>query len=144
MINAYMLKRSKSKSLSAQIRETEQELMNRQRRVGICNATLIRTIHQKLTAPTTLLLAGGIGFLIGELTQRPTHNGYSTANKTRPADTSPLRTAVNFITSIYTLYTALPLAWIIKSCHQPGASNLTPKQQIHPTLASVNRRRSKR
>ena len=147
MINAYMLKHSKSKSLSAQIKETEQELMNRQRRLGICNATLIRTIHRKLTAPTTLLLAGGIGFLLGELTRRPTHNSHSTANKTRPADTSPLRTALNLITSIYTLYTALPLAWIIKSCHQPGASGLTPKQQLHPTAASgvaESRRRSRR
>ena len=144
MINAYILKRSKSKSLSAQIRDTEQEVMNRQWRVGICNATLIRTIHQKLTAPTTLLMAGGIGFLIGELTQRPTHNSDSTVNKTRPADTSPLRTALNLITSVYTLYTALPLAWIINSCHQPGASGLTPKQQLHPTATSGNHRRSKR
>ena len=144
MINAYLLKCSKSKSLSDQIRETEQELMNRQRRVGICNATLIRTIHQKLTAPTTLLLAGGIGFLIGELTRRPTHNSDSTANKTRPADTSPLRTALNLISSVYTLYTALPLTWIIKSCHQSGTSDLTPKKQLHPTAASGNRRRSNR
>ena len=144
MINACLLKRSKSKSLSAQIREMEQAVMNRQRRLGICNATLIRTIHQKLTAPTTLLMAGGIGFLIGELTQRPTHNGDSTANKTCPADASPLRTALNLISSVYTLYTALPLAWIIKSCHQSGASGLTPKQQLHPAAASGNRRRSKR
>jgi hypothetical protein len=144
MINAYILKHSKIKSLSTQIRDAEQGVMNRQQRVSIHNATLIRTIHQKLTAPTTLLMAGGIGFLIGELTQRPTHNSDSTVNKPRPADTSPLRTALNLITSVYTLYKALPLAWIIKSHHQLGTSGLTPKRQFHPTAGSGNRRRSNR
>ena len=144
MINAYILKLRKIKSLSRQIRNAEQEIINRQQRVSIRNATLIRTIHQKLTAPATLLMAGGIGFLIGELTQRPTHNSDSTVNKPRHAGTSPSRAALNLITSVYTLYKALPLAWIIKSYQQLGTRDLTPKRQFHRTAASGNRRRSNR
>ena len=118
MIKAYLLKRSKSKSLRAQIRAAERELLNRQQRVGVRTATLVRNIHQKVTAPATLLLAGGIGFILGELTQRQTAKSRGAADKVRTTETTPLRTGLNLITSIHTLYTALPLAWMMKSFHQ--------------------------
>ena len=118
MIKDYLLKRNKPKSLRAQIKAAERELLNRQRRVGVRTATLVRNIHQQVTAPATLLLAGGIGFILGELTQRQTTQSRGSAGKLRATETTPLRTALSLMTSIHTLYTALPLAWMMKSFHQ--------------------------
>ena len=118
MIKAYLLKRNKSKSLRAQIRAAERELLNRQHRVGVRTATLVQNIHHQVTAPATLLLASGIGFILGELTQRQTTKSRGAAGKLRTTETTPLRTALNLMTSIHTLYTALPLAWMMKSFHQ--------------------------
>ncbi len=116
MIKAYLLKRNKAKSLRTQIRNVERELLNHQRRVGVRTATLIRKIQQQMA---TLLLASGMVFILGELTQRQTTKSRGAACKLRITETTPLRTtALNLITSIYTLYTALPLAWMMKSFHQ--------------------------
>ncbi len=118
MIKAYLLKRNKSKSLRAQIRAAEQELLNRQQRTGIRTVTLVRKIQQQLTAPIILLLAGGMGFILGELTQRQTAKSRGAADKLSTTETTPLRTGINLITSIHTLYSASPLAWMMKSFHQ--------------------------
>ena len=83
MIKAYLLKRNKSKSLRTQIRNVERELLNRQRRTGVRTATLVRKIQQQMTAPATLLLAGGIGFILGELTQCQTAKSRGAADKLR-------------------------------------------------------------
>lgn len=121
MIKADRLKRNKPKSLilRTQIGDAERELLNRQRRVEVSTDTLVRNIHREVTAPATLLLAVGIGFILGELTQRQ-------STRTRVAaitETSPLKTALNLMTSIHTLYTALPLAWLLKSFHQQAQDN---------------------
>ena len=97
MIKTYLSSVSKSKSLTAQIREAEQQILIRQRGVGVRAATLIKKIHQELTAPSTLLLTVGIGFIIGELTKRQTTNNRDTANKQRTTETSALRTALNLL-----------------------------------------------
>ena len=117
MIKTYLLKRTKSKSLKAQIGAVERKLLNRHQRVGVRTATLVRKIQQQMTAPATLLLAGGMGFILGELTQRQTAKSRGAADKLRTTKTTPLRTGLNLITSIHTLYTALPLAWMMKSFH---------------------------
>jgi len=148
MIKAYLLKRNKPKSLKAQIRAAERELMNRQQRVGVRTATLVRNIHQQVTAPATLLLAGGIGFILGELTQRQSAKSRSAAGKLRTTETTPLRTALNLMTSIHTLYTALPLAWLMKSFYQPDLSGQSSERQFQPMTSAPNatdsRRRSRR
>lgn len=149
MMKTYFLSVNKPMSLTAQIRDAERQVLIRQRMVDVRTATLIRKIHQQMTAPATLLLAGGIGFIIGELTKRQTPNNRGTADKPRAAETTPLRTALKLMTSFHTLYTALPLAWIIKSFHQPGASGRSPERQVHPAAAASgaaggNRRRSRR
>lgn len=64
MINAYLLKRDKPKSLRIQIGDAERERLNRQRRLGVGTVTLLRNSHQQLTAPIALLLAGGIGYIL--------------------------------------------------------------------------------
>ena len=117
MIKAYLLKRNKSKSLRTQIRNVERELLNRQRRTGVRTATLVRKIQQQMTAPATLLLAGGIGFILGELTQCQTAKPRGALEEPRASETTPLRTALNLMTLVHTLYTALPLAWMMKSFH---------------------------
>ena len=149
MIKTYLSSVSKSKSLTAQIREAEQQIVIRQQGVGVRSATLVKKIHQQMTAPSTLLLAVGIGFIIGELTKRQTPNNLGTADKQRATETSPLRTALNLMTSVHTLYTALPIAWMIKSFHLQGTSGsqaCEQQAQPEPTAPGVagNRRRSRR
>ena len=149
MIRVYLSSVSKSRSLTAQIRAAEQQIVIRQQGVGVRTATLIKKIHQEITAPSTLLLAGGIGFIIGELTRRQTTNIRDTANKQNTTETSPLRTALNLITSVHTLYMALPIAWKVKFFGKPGTSSRqVPQQQAQPVSAASdsadNRRRSRR
>ncbi|HEY8096694.1 MAG TPA: hypothetical protein VIE65_11475 [Methylobacter sp.] len=125
------------KSLTAQINAAERQVLNRQQEVGIRTATLVRNIHQQMTAPATLLLAGGIGFIIGELTKRQTSKKRpGTVDKPQATESSPLRIALNLITSARTLYTALPLVWMMKSYCQPDASGQTPSRHSQPMTAS--------
>jgi hypothetical protein len=149
MIRVYVSSVSKSRSLTAQIRAVEQQIVIRQQGVGVRTATLIKKIHQEITAPSTLLLAGGIGFIIGELTRRQTTNIRDTANQQNTTETSPLRTALNLITSVHTLYMALPIAWKVKFFGKPGTSSRqVSQQQAQPVSAASdsadNRRRSRR
>lgn len=127
----YRQKQSVTRSLKYRIRDAEAQLLNRQRKVDTRTAALIRNIHQQITAPSTLLLAGGIGFIIGEFTKRHDSKQRDTTDQPVTAQTSPLKTALNLFGSMRTLYTALlPLAWIIKSYHQPGKTKSRDKN-IH-------------
>jgi hypothetical protein len=136
MIKTYLSSVSKAKSLTVQIRDAEKQVLNSQQRVGIRTATLIRNIHQQMTAPASLLLAGGLGFILGELTTRKNLNSCGTADKSRTSETTPLRTALNLLTSVHTLYTALPIAWIVKSFYQPGSSDRqATERQARPAAA---------
>jgi len=143
MSRTYLPSVRKSGSLESKISDVERQVLQRQQRVGIRTTTLIQKIHQQMTAPATLLLAGGIGFIMGELTARQTPNSGGNADKPRAAETSPLTTALNLITSVRTLYMALPIAWIMKSFNQPGASGRqASNRQSHPAYS--NRRSSRR
>ncbi len=149
MIKTSLLNRSKSRSLTAQIREAEQQILIRQQGVGVRTATLIKKIHQEITAPSTLLLAGGIGFILGELTERQTTNNRDTTNKQHTTETSPLSTVLNLLSLAHTLYAALPITWMIKSFHKPRAADrqAVERQSLPVSAASgaaSNRRRSKR
>ncbi len=119
--------RSKAKSLTAQIRDAEHQVLSRQRRVETRAGTLIQNIHQEMTATSTLLLASGIGFIIGELTKCQTRNFTGTTDDCHLTKTTPLRIALNLLTSVRTLYTALPIAWMIKSFCQPVVSCQAPE-----------------
>lgn len=57
-------------SLTVQITKAERQLQNRHRSVRVCGATLGRTLHERMTDPVLLLWAGGLGFFLGEFTQR--------------------------------------------------------------------------
>jgi len=96
--------------LAIQIGEAERRLQNRRRLVQIRGAALRQMLHQRMTSPVMLLLAGGLGFFMGELTRRPTP-------QSRGTDRSPdsgypfFETVLNFIklaTWVRALFAALP------------------------------------
>ncbi len=130
-----LLNRNKTNSLTTQIRDAERQVLNRQRKVDFRTDTLMRNIHQLMTAPATLLLASGIGFIIGELTKRQPSVVNATSDKPVAPETSPLRVALNLITSIQSLYSALPIVWMMKTFYPPAPSGQTPEQQVHPAMA---------
>ena len=135
---------SKSTSLTAQIRDAEQKILIHRRGVGVRATTLIKKIHHEMTAPSTLLLAGGIGFIIGELTKRQTINSPDATNIQSTVQISPLKTALNLITLMHSLYIALPVSWKSKLFHQLCASGRqTPERQNQPT-SEANPRRPER
>jgi hypothetical protein len=137
MIKSYLSSVNKSKSLTAQIRDAEQKILLRNRGVGFRADMLIKKIHQEMTAPSTLLLTVGIGFIIGELTKRQTSNNRGTANKQRTLETSPLRTALNLLASVHTLYTALPIVWMVKFFHKPHASGRQPPERQSQPISTA-------
>lgn len=115
----YFLKRQKAKSLTAQIMAMERQILHRQHVIHRRGDSLVKKLRQQLAEPTTFLLAGGIGFIFGELTQCQSIPSSSTTDQSKTDETSPLINALNLITTARTLYMALPIAWIMKgSRHQ--------------------------
>ncbi len=112
-----------SKRLTDSISDAELQLSNRQRQINVRTTQLVHDIHRQMTAPASLLLAGGIGFLMGELTQRNPPKIQSNPNATPSVDTTPLQDLLKLITFGRTAYTTLlPLAWMVKSFRQRDAS----------------------
>ena len=109
-------------SLSARIKDADQQVLNRKRKIDIGTAALTRKMREQMIAPTTFIFAASIGFLLGEITKREPSKIRSINDKPSTAELSPLRTALSLVTSIQTLYTALPIAWMIKTFSERGAS----------------------
>ena len=82
MVTGLRNPRPPTSSLNDRIREAGCQLQNRRRLVGVRGAALGRTLHRRMAAPAMLLLAGGMGFLMGEFTRRQTP-------RSRGADRSP-------------------------------------------------------
>lgn len=130
----------KSKSLNAQIRDAERRVLNRQQAIDVRTATLIQTIHQQTIAPATLLLAVGIGFILGELTKPPKKFRSITTNKPPTTTTTPLKTALNLMSSARTLYaTILPLVWMLKSF--PQSRSQVRSRAFQPVMRSHQKSR---
>ena len=89
MIKAYFANVRKSSSLTAKIRDAEQQLLTRQRRVGVRTDALIKNIHRQMTAPSTLLMTVGIGFILGELTKPRSSSNHPVSGKQRTNGASP-------------------------------------------------------
>lgn len=63
---------SKSRgSLGQQIRLAAKQVAEHRQAASFHRAALGERIHERLTAPSTLLFAAGTGFVIGELTSQP-------------------------------------------------------------------------
>lgn len=115
-------------SLNAQIKDTQQRLLNRQRKIDSLTITLVQKSQQQMIAPATLLLACGIGFILGELTQCCYRS-----SGTQTSDTSPLKKALNLLAVARTLYPVLSLAWMMQSRHQSGTSSQKHEQKTRTT-----------
>ena len=107
--------RCKLKSLNAEIFAAERRLALRRTHVTECNSRFLRHLHQRMTAPLTLLLAGGTGFMFAELTKRRTLVTRRKNQASLVTETTGLSSALHYITLIYDLYTVLPLILLIKS-----------------------------
>jgi hypothetical protein len=97
-------------SLNAQIKAAERQVSIRQQQVGVRAARLARQLDRDISAPSSLLLAAGIGFVSGELTRRQAPPAQS-ANPPPAPQPSVLQTTLNLFASAYHLYAALPVAW---------------------------------
>lgn len=111
-----------SGTLAAQIEETERQLMIRQRRAHIHADTLFRDLQKEMTSPTTLVVASEVGFILGELTRRPSESERKTANResdhaSRADKASPLKEALDLGSLLAAIYQAVPLAWIVDTFH---------------------------
>lgn len=62
-------------SLAEQIAATERRLLNRQQLIGLRRTLLTQHIRDKMTSPVALLVAGGAGFIIGDLTRSKPRQG---------------------------------------------------------------------
>jgi hypothetical protein len=107
----------KSPSLKAQINAAERQIAQQQRRVDTCTAVLVKKVQQqaqkeRVVTPATLLLAGSIGFIFAELSQCSVRKNRS-SNHHATVEPSPLKIALDLITSVLTLYTVLPLAFTL-------------------------------
>ncbi|MCD2451630.1 hypothetical protein GO003_014640 [Methylicorpusculum oleiharenae] len=111
----YFLKRQKAKSLAAEIKAMERQILLRQHVIHMRGDCLVKKLRQQLSEPTTFLLAGGIGFVFGELTKCQSIQSSGTSDQSKTAEPSPLINALNLFTTARTLYMALPIAWMMKS-----------------------------
>lgn len=110
-----------SGTLAEQIKAVEHRIMSRQQGVHVRTDILVKDLHRQMTLPSTLLLAGGIGFIVGELTKRPPKKERRFAART-DADVTPLKKAVNFMSLLRSFYQALPLVWIMDVLFPEDAS----------------------
>lgn len=93
---------------SRQIRDAERQVQRRQQQIGVRAHGFARSLRLQMASPTVLLLAGGAGFVFGELT-RPTP---ACPGQPSASARSPLWTALDLINSAQAVYAALPPSWI--------------------------------
>ncbi|WP_196240002.1 hypothetical protein [Candidatus Methylobacter oryzae] len=129
------------KLLEDEIKDAESQVLTRQQVIDLRTTLLVRKIYQEMTEPASLLLAGGIGFVISEITKRRPVKVRDTAGKAAAAVASPLNVAMSLLTSARTLYTALPIAWLVKSGYRPGTPARKAGQPAPPPRTIPNRRR---
>ena len=100
---------SELKSLAAEIKDAELQVLECQRMVIVRADTLMQKTQQQMTAPASLLLAGCIGFVIGELTKSKSFELHGTIEEPRVAETTDisqtLMRALNQLATINALYT---------------------------------------
>lgn len=108
-MSGYTSNESEFKSLTAQIRDAELQVLERRRMVISCADTLLQKTQQQMTAPSNLLLACGIGFILSELTKSKFSESHRTTGTSRTAETVDISrlftTTLNIMTSINALYT---------------------------------------
>lgn len=113
-------KLKKYTSLNAQIQDAESQIASRRHMVGARTATLIEDIHSSITAPSSLLLAGEMGFIMAEFSKCPAPNVPDTGGEAKAGETGTtlFKSSVNLMLSAYTLYQALPVSWLLRGFFQ--------------------------
>lgn len=108
-------------SLDAQISHAERQLAERRRSIKTDGAVLLSSLRKQMTAPASLLLAGGIGFVAGELSHCPARaRSAPTSVRTDRSEVptrSYLSAALSLLLSAHAVYKALPIAWLAKHLH---------------------------
>ncbi len=112
LANRHKLKNSTS--LNAQIKDAEQQLLLRHQSISLGSKKLINDIHLQMTAPASLLLAGSVGFVSGELTRCPSAKLSDAYSRPLLLQAEGLKSAFSLIISIFTLYNAFPTALLRK------------------------------
>lgn len=121
----------KPASMNTEIENTERQILNHQHAVDSRAHSLAGKIQQQMFKPSNLLLAVGIGFIAGELTQK----GCSTTDDPNATETSPLKVALSLVGSARTLYAALPLVLMLTSRYRTDG--------LEPSMKANNAQRTK-
>ena len=121
----------KPASINTEIKNTGQQILNHQDVVDSRAHALAGKIQQQMVKPANLLLAVGIGFIAGELTQK----GCSTADNPNATETSPLKVALSLVGSARTLYAALPLVLMLTSRYKTN--------EFEPSMKANDAKRTK-
>jgi hypothetical protein len=140
MMPAWITQKKSVGSLNAQIRYAERQLSTRRQMVGNRTKSLLGNIYKQMTAPATLVLASGIGFIAGELSHCPPPRPAplpGPAEHTQAATSTHLRTALSLLLSAHTLYNALPIAWLMKRFQQSRARPSNARQYNRTTRAAT-------
>lgn len=113
-------KLKKYTSLNAQIRDAERQIESRRHLVGARTSTLIEDIHSSITAPSSLLLAAEMGFIMAEFSKCPAPNEPDTGGEAKAGETGTtlFKSSLNIMLSAYTLYKALPVNWLLQGFFQ--------------------------
>lgn len=107
--------RSKAASLNRQIKAAELQALTGKQHVDDAATRFMDVLHRQITAPVSLWLAGGTGFVIGEVTQQATFHSQDDSEKTQPHPSkSALSILFQIMTSAHSLCTLLPLTWMIR------------------------------
>ena len=98
------------KSLDSQIIDAEMQVQEHQQRLAACKDALIHKARERIATPSSLLLAGGMGFIISELTKNKSsksHSGEPGKSSTfETADISKyFMNAMNLLNTVNALYT---------------------------------------
>jgi hypothetical protein len=124
-------------SLNARIHEVERQLVHDRHNVKIRRTRIVNAIRLQITAPSSLLLSAGIGFIIGELTWKPkmskSYGGAQTPLRT--AENMPLVSTLKLLVSIHTLYKTLPVNWLKKTFQEKDTEKSSRKPSSRRTSA---------
>jgi hypothetical protein len=129
-----------TESLTERIGDCERRLDDRRGAVRARGAALGRTLSKWVTGPAGLLAAGGVGFLIGELTQRgtPEAQGKAPARTAGHALFDTVRNVITLATLARPLFSPLPGARTQPDDPAEAATPAPTPQSGEAPLASVH------
>lgn len=142
MMPAWIQRIKPAGSLNAQIKIAERQVLKRRQSLGNRTASLVEHIYKPMTAPATLVLASGMGFIAGELSKCPTplrpNSLPGPTENNKIAISTHLRNALSLLLSAHTLYNALPTAWLTKR-FQPSRSKPTAARRYNRATRAASK-----